>query len=187
MARTAGRTGEETKRAILDAAVAVIARRGDSASLEAIAAQAGVSKGGLLYHFHTRDDLVVALAQALFDEFRDAVHAAAASLEPGPGRLTRAYILACLEPVDTSEARRRVVIGSQLRSSPAVLASNDADLQRWMEDLAGDGLDETLQAIVIAAADGLATAPLLGTPPSPEHLDRLRQGLMAMIDDGIAR
>ena len=42
----------DTRRRLLDAATAVVRRDGARAlTLDAVAAEAGVSKGGLLYHF----------------------------------------------------------------------------------------------------------------------------------------
>ncbi|HEY3469357.1 MAG TPA: TetR family transcriptional regulator, partial [Amycolatopsis sp.] len=76
MPRKAGRGPEETRRALLDAAGTVIRTRGISASLDDIAKAAGVSKGGLLYHFPAKDALVRTLAQDILDTFRAEVHAA---------------------------------------------------------------------------------------------------------------
>lgn len=56
-------TARET---VLDAYEAVIAERGSrGATLEAVAACAGVSKGGLLYHFASKDALAVGLFERL--------------------------------------------------------------------------------------------------------------------------
>ena len=49
---------------LLDAAVAVVRRDGAQAlTLDAVAAEAGVSKGGLLYHFRSKRDLLDALVE----------------------------------------------------------------------------------------------------------------------------
>ena len=50
---------------ILAAAVQVALREGVSAmTLEAVAREAGVSKGGLLYHFASKDELIAAMLAA---------------------------------------------------------------------------------------------------------------------------
>jgi AcrR family transcriptional regulator len=49
-------------------------------TLEAVAAEAGVSKGGLLYHFPTKDALLEALVQDWLDRFEADVEAEAGEL-----------------------------------------------------------------------------------------------------------
>src|SRR5438309_2822105 len=52
----------DTQQAILEAALRVFARAGISAAtLDDIAAEAGVTRGALLWHFHTKDDLLMAI------------------------------------------------------------------------------------------------------------------------------
>src|SRR2546423_9985142 len=52
----------DTRLAILQAAASIFARSGVSAAtLEDIAAEAGVTKGALCWHFHSKDDLVSAI------------------------------------------------------------------------------------------------------------------------------
>ncbi|MGO1200893.1 MAG: TetR family transcriptional regulator, partial [Dermabacteraceae bacterium] len=48
MARTAGRSAEDTRRLILDTAIRLVGRKGTAVPVSEIAAEAGISKGGLL-------------------------------------------------------------------------------------------------------------------------------------------
>ena len=65
---------DATRRRLLDAAAAVVRRDGPRAlTLDTVAAQAGLSKGGLLYHFATKDALVDALVQDWLDRFEGEV------------------------------------------------------------------------------------------------------------------
>ncbi|HLX38696.1 MAG TPA: helix-turn-helix domain-containing protein, partial [Candidatus Binataceae bacterium] len=60
---------EETRKRLLDAAVACLVERGYANTTTAeIAQRAGVSKGAQLYHFPKKDDLVVAALKQLFAE-----------------------------------------------------------------------------------------------------------------------
>jgi TetR/AcrR family transcriptional regulator len=53
---------QDNRQAILEAAVRIFARSGVSAAtLDDIAAEAGVTRGVLLWHFHTKDDLLMAI------------------------------------------------------------------------------------------------------------------------------
>ncbi|WP_300299862.1 TetR/AcrR family transcriptional regulator [Ferrovibrio sp.] len=66
------RDGTATRTAIMDAAQALILETGFSAaSVDAVIARAGITKGTFFYHFKTKADLALALVQ------RDAAHDAA--------------------------------------------------------------------------------------------------------------
>jgi TetR/AcrR family acrAB operon transcriptional repressor len=53
---------QDNRQCILEAAVRIFARSGVSAAtLDDIAAEAGVTRGALLWHFHTKDDLLMAI------------------------------------------------------------------------------------------------------------------------------
>ena len=78
---------------LLDAAIDVIRRDGARAlTLDAVAAEAGVSKGGLLYHFASKRALIDGLLERWLDDFEAGF---------GAGRLRR-RLRARLRP-----ARRR--------------------------------------------------------------------------------
>ncbi len=56
------RPTQDTRKAIIEAAVHIFARSGVSAAtLDDIAAEAGVSRGTLCWHYHTKDDLMMAI------------------------------------------------------------------------------------------------------------------------------
>jgi AcrR family transcriptional regulator len=67
-------------------------------SLEAVAARAGVSKGGLLYHFPCKHDLLRALVAAHVEELRNAIdrHAPGA-LAAGDAAAARGYLMTLRE------------------------------------------------------------------------------------------
>jgi AcrR family transcriptional regulator len=55
---------------ILDAAVRVIQREGVTAvTFDSVAAEAELTRGGIMYHFPSRDDLLVAIHQHLADSW----------------------------------------------------------------------------------------------------------------------
>jgi AcrR family transcriptional regulator len=170
--RTAGRSPEETRRALLAAAAEAIRVRGIHASLDEIARFAGVSKGGLIYHFACKDELMLALAA-----FQAEVDAELDPADTAPGRLTRAYIRAVLAPGTDDEARESLALITQLMTLPAVAGVAKADAERIEAALAADGLPEDVLALVVAAADGMSSAPLWGgsanTPAHRRLADRL--------------
>lgn len=62
-------TPEQRRQAILEAAIEVFARQGfGAATTDDIARAAGLSKGGLYWHFKSKDDILAAILQAMFDQ-----------------------------------------------------------------------------------------------------------------------
>ena len=78
---------------LLDAAETVVMRQGiANLALDAVAAEAGVSKGGLLHHFPTKDRLVEALVMPSAENWRACYMGAYERTAEGPGRTARALL-----------------------------------------------------------------------------------------------
>ncbi|WP_224401755.1 TetR/AcrR family transcriptional regulator [Pseudonocardia sp. ICBG1034] len=182
MGRTSGRSPEDTRRLVLDAAGSAIRRDGVGATLDLVAREAGVSKGGLVYHFPSKTAMLVALAQVELDTFRDAVHAHLDRPEGTPGRLVRAYVRASLAPVDEGEALERFTLIAQLLAVPEVLDLARLDDERWQAALAADGVPEATRTLVLAAADGIGGRPLWAADLAPPARARLEADLLGMVD-----
>ncbi len=89
------RLREETSRAILEAAEAVLAEEGLQARMESIATRAGVSVGTLYNHFEHREGLVRALVQARRASLLHRIDGALAGATDRPVRdQLRAYLTA---------------------------------------------------------------------------------------------
>lgn len=183
MGRTAGRSASDTRRAVFAAASTVFRTRGMAATLDDVAQEAGLSKGGVIYHFPTKDHLVAELARALLDEFRDAVLARLDPADDRPGRLTRAYVRASLDDPDPGASREAYALIAQLITNPAVAEVARADARRWRDDLAADDLPEAVTSLVVAAADGASVAPLWGDELDDTRSERLAGQLVALTLD----
>lgn len=164
MSRKAGRGPEDTRRAIVSAAAGLIGSRGIAVPISEIAAAAGVSKGGLLYHFPSKEDLFRGIVVDLIEQFRSRVEeAAAAEPEGTPGRLARAYIRTSFaHAANAAEISEFAGVAAQLALLPELEELADADARRWREDLHRDGLDPATVRLIVAASDGSASGPLWG-------------------------
>lgn len=135
--------------------------------LDAIAADAGVSKGGLLYHFASKEALVAGLCERMLAGFDLALGNSQADDETESGAFTRAYVASTVteegKPADNS-ARLMAGILATLGHDSAHLDEVRRHFSRWHQRLAVDGLDETTATIVRLAADGLWLSALLGLP-----------------------
>jgi AcrR family transcriptional regulator len=185
MSRTSGRTSEDTRRLLLDAATRVIRDQGVGATLEEIARAAGVSKGGLVYHYASKEALLVALTQEQLEDFRTAVESQLAEPEGTPGRLTRAYVRTCMIPIDGEEQRERFALITQLITLPTVLELVRADDDRWHRDLEADAVPRATRNLVIAAADGVGGPPLWASRMTAGERDQLTADLLAMVDAAV--
>jgi AcrR family transcriptional regulator len=154
-----------TRANLLDAAFRLAHRDGVAAvTLEAVASEAGVSKGGLLYHFPSKDALVRGMVEDLQGEFETASERVAARDPHARGRAARAYLSACSD-ADPSQSIRWLALIGALVQEPALL-------QPWREYIAdasaadrAEGSDAVAAWIVRLAADGLWLADVLGTQP----------------------
>jgi AcrR family transcriptional regulator len=107
--------GNDTKARIIDAAEEVVLRDGvGRLTLDAAAAEAGLSMGGVLYHFPTRDALVAGMVEKIIQEFDEDIDQRLDG-DSGPGSFTRAYIRATMSPSSPAPSGRT---GSGRRSSP---------------------------------------------------------------------
>jgi AcrR family transcriptional regulator len=167
---------------VLDAYETLLIEAGPAAAtLDAVAAAAQVSKGGLLYHFASKDALAAGLLHRLRERSAadaDAIRAAPEggtayylrTSAPGgaiPGGLTRTYL-----------ASLRVTDGSAVRDA---MAAVDADALAALCDQLGDPV---LAWLVQLVGDGLYLRTLIGTPlpdglDVADLLDRLRPQLPA--------
>ncbi|MFC4946900.1 TetR family transcriptional regulator [Pseudonocardia sp. GCM10023141] len=171
---------------VLDAYETLLIDHGPAAAtLDAVAAAAKVSKGGLLYHFASKD----ALAGGLRDRLRersaadaDAIRAAPdgpvayylRTSAPGgnvPGGITRTY-LAVLRLADSTTT------GQAVRDALAVV---DADAYAALSSELGDPV---LAWIAQLIGDGLYLRTLTGTPlPSGLGVEELLERLRSYLPD----
>lgn len=149
------RTSKRAK--VLDAAVAVVERDGVTAlTFDSVAAQSGLTKGGLLYHFSTKEDLVIALHEHLAQRWEaDLV----AVLGTDPETATVDQRLAAYAQVSVRSASGpELLLMLEASSDPVLLRPWQDVIQRWVPDLAAidqDNPDDVTRVLVWLAADGL--------------------------------
>ncbi|MFI1785116.1 TetR/AcrR family transcriptional regulator [Streptomyces rubiginosohelvolus] len=159
------RNAERTRRAVLDAAVQVILDKGAAVTLAQVAAAAGVSKSGLIHHFGSRDQLVVALVEDTNERFRETVRSHLDLSENYPGKMLRAYVRAlCAGSAEAATARdfTSAPMWGGLYTIPAVVPVMEENTAWWDEQLALDGISPERIMIVRRAAEGIAMAAIYG-------------------------
>ena len=164
---------------ILDAAEAIVQARGVAGlTLEAAARDAGVSKGGLLYHFASKEALLSAMLSRLA-LFMEQQHRAAIEAQPeGPGRVSRALLNwgfgdeGCTV-TDEMHDRAAAVFLAAFHHDRALLDPIREVIARMRADMADDGLPPGHAGAINAAGDGMFMARLfrLYTPSAAERAE----------------
>ncbi len=161
---------ESARNRILDAAESRILSAGPGGLvLDTIAADAGVSKGGLLYHFPSKEALVAGLCERMLDGFERTL-ASLTEADGSAGSWTRAYLASTVtesgRPADESAQLMAAILATLGRDSAHLEAVRE-HFARWHRRIAQDGIDPNAAIIVRLAADGLWLSSLLGL----NHLD----------------
>lgn len=174
---------------LLESAAMIAGRDGIAAlSLNAVAREAGVSKGGLLHHFPNKQALIYALFARLLAIMEEAIAVLMQKDNISYGRFTRAYVNYLSALTDTQESRQLMVLSLAMPDEP-VLRKCWRD---WMlGHLAnGDELDNsptgtlvryTADGIWLSELDGIWLSELTeGITMSPEHRQALVDSLNKM-------
>ena len=180
------RTGTSWRGRVLDAAEAVVARQGvANLTLEAVAAEAGISKGGLLHHFRTKDRLVEALVTRAAENWRACWIGSSENVPAGPGRTTRGLLKHCLSDAKswTEQLRRSSsAVFAALAQNPSLIEPMRVAYSELHRRVADDGLPPGVGEAVITAIDGLWLYWVLGlVPVDQERMNRLRSVLEGML------
>lgn len=137
---------------VLDAYESILLTDGErTATLDAVAKTAGVSKGGLLYHFASKDELTAGLVQRLAD-LTDADIARMRSAAEGPV----AYYVRTSVMEDDALDRALIALTRLAQSGSA--AASDAlrdSRMRWADEIRPQVRDETALELVMLVGDGL--------------------------------
>jgi AcrR family transcriptional regulator len=149
-----------TRDRLLDAAGAVVMRDGAQAlTLDAVAEEAEVSKGGLLYHFKSKRDLVEAMVDRWQLEFQRDIEAA----DPN---FARGYVRAS-DPAGLMTDELGML--AAVVADPSLLATVRAQHRIWQDRVEREGGNPVDATVARLAADGLWLAELLGLgPPAGE-------------------
>ncbi|GJD35790.1 TetR/AcrR family transcriptional regulator [Methylobacterium aerolatum] len=168
---------------ILDAAHTVLRERGAGGlTMDAVAAAAGLSKGGVLHHYASKDALVAALVARKFASLRAGIAQSEAAEAEGPQRLARAMVDHFCETCRDEDEFSRALITASIEN-PAALADYRSfvveRLTRLSEAEAGTGSG----SVVFFAILGLALGRALGFYDMPQdEIETWRKALTAVAD-----
>ena len=166
---------------VLDAFEAILIEEGErAATMEATARAAGVSKGGLLYHFGSKDALESALLERLHALVEEDVAAMAASPEGPIAYFLRTSVMENDRIDRAILATSRLAQGGSARARVALRGIRD----QWAEVLRTHTKDATALDLVMLVSDGLYFNNALegGSIPGPVPRGAALDALIAMVE-----
>ncbi|MFE6449657.1 TetR/AcrR family transcriptional regulator [Nocardiopsis dassonvillei] len=147
---------QSKKTAILEAATRVVEREGIAAvTYDSVAAETGLTKAGLLYHFPSREALLEGLHEYLASRWQAQMEEAAGETAENltPRQRVAAYAKVCA----TTSTRADLLLMIEAASNPTLRAYGQSVQERWAPGPTGTDISEAdMGAFVLRlAADGL--------------------------------
>jgi TetR/AcrR family transcriptional regulator len=193
---TARAPARRTSDRILDAALTQFGRRGyEATSLDALAAELGLTKQAILYWFPSKEALLDAVVVRSADDLRVALEAALADTAPGFGRVE-----VVMATVFRFAVRRPALLGlvrEANRLGPEVAARMEAGISPLVQraiDFLADEMDAGtirradprllllfMYATVVGVATEVEVQRAVGLVSSPGALRQLRRELFAFV------
>src|ERR1700730_18381124 len=166
---------ERSRNVALDAALVIIARDGPGRlTLDAIARESGLSKGGVMHQFRTKEGVLKALLErqmAHFGEFSTRYRAKAGAASANPELVTD--IATVREATNTQNSTALALLAAMVESPELMAVTRESDLKH-IAAIKAEAVDPELAMLRWVAARGLLLSALFGTSPigKPER-DRL--------------
>ena len=172
------------KHLILEAAEAVVKEGGAAhLTLDAVADKAGVSKGGLLYHFPTKEALIEGMIAHVIERATVRRAAALEMLPPGPARGLKSEILALLVYRDVDSRVSAGLLATVANEPKHMCRFREVHRQRFSANTEHAAQPDRVK-IVMLAAYGLFFLELLqGSPFDAQQRQALVDELLRLSDE----
>lgn len=169
---------------ILNAAEAVVVKSGARhMTLDAVAAKARVSKGGLLYHFPTKEALLRAMLERYGQQVDKTWRQNGRGLKEGPGRKIKAFVLSRTDR-DPKKDQIASALLAAVAHDPKLLHSARDDSRRRLTEFMQAGLNFKRAAVIFFAVFGLVFSELLSLSPlSGKERHDLVEELLRLADE----
>ncbi|MGE5703981.1 MAG: TetR/AcrR family transcriptional regulator [Clostridia bacterium] len=169
-----------TKQVILESAYHLVQTEGIARlTLDAVAAHASVSKGGLLYHFPSKEALIKGMIDHLFDKFHLEMQEGMPAEGDTDGQWTRSYVRTTFRS-EEQELKISAALLAALVNNPDLLHPVRDYYAKWQQLMEQDGIDPAVATICRLAADGLWFGEMFGLSPLEKN-DSLRSRVQEML------
>ncbi|MES2310459.1 MAG: TetR/AcrR family transcriptional regulator [Verrucomicrobiota bacterium] len=156
---------------ILDAAEKHVLDHGASSlTLEAVAKAAEVSKGGLLYHFPSKDELIKGLVKRVYEQWMICLQAAFAKEKPGKGHMARVLYRDTFDPqipLDSPQWKRHqqlvAALAAAVSHNPNLILCCKASYQNFLNEFEKDELPLGNSLVMMCVYDAMWWSTVFGT------------------------
>lgn len=178
-----GTGGGSTRDRILAAAAALALERGPgNISIEAVATEAGLSKGGVLYHFHTKADLLSALVTSHIEAGKECV-ARCIARRTGANMLAAALIDAHKVMMASPKPAPSGILAA-IAEHPDLLEPLRAHHSEMLRRLHDESADPDIATLTYLALEGLKALHIFGVAPLDEaQCEALFSRMMAQLGE----
>jgi AcrR family transcriptional regulator len=160
---------DNARERIIDAAEQVVVERGARhLTFDAVASKAGVSRGGILYHFPDKEALLKGMLDRLIERAAERRAKKRAELAEGMEREIAAHVFSSLEEDDKAERACAAALFASGAHDPGLLAPVKEKYRKFFDDFTRNGLRFERAAVIALATDGLRLLELLSASPFSE-------------------
>ncbi|WP_161601578.1 TetR/AcrR family transcriptional regulator [Paenibacillus luteus] len=156
------------RKKILEVANQIIREKGiNSLTIDTIIAEADISKSGFLYHFHSKEDLILALNKQAMDETKSLIDE---EIKSGKS-YTLAYLNVAAMPTDppcTWSLETSVLAGSTTGSRD-ILSEWETVYKTFREKSDSENITPELAMVIRLVCDGLCFSDLFKLDPLTPH------------------
>ncbi len=176
---------DSTRGRIIRSAIEIARNQGITrVTIQSVANAAKVSKGGLLYHFPSKDDLVLGMLVDSIDAFFIRLQELADE-DGKPGKWLRAFVAATFPggggASDVGPAILAALLTTDQPIATTLRETYQAATSKWSELILSDGVDPQVATLIVMAADGLFLNEALGVRPlSPQYRREFLKRLVSL-------
>ena len=147
---------------LLNAASTIVARQGaGNLTIDAVAAQSGMSKGGVLYHFPNKRALLGGMLETLVNQLQGRLTELKGSA--GASELT-ALLQAIFGRTEEERAMSQALLANAAED-PSLLSPAEPVIQEIVDNVVGESADAQLALILWLAAEGFRFMDMLDILP----------------------
>ncbi|HPK52965.1 MAG TPA: TetR/AcrR family transcriptional regulator [Smithellaceae bacterium] len=161
-----GQHSDNAREKIIDAAEQVVIAAGARhLTLQAVAAKAGISRGGLLYHFPDKEALLRGMLDRRRRHIAENRRRKRAEIPDGQGKEAAVYVLSLLDEDSGANKDVSAAIIASGTHNPGLLAPAREDHGHVIADLTREGLSFERAAVIALATSGLRFWEVMNLSP----------------------